>query len=278
MKFQKLDSHEDHSPDITIVVNSCDGYDDVLKIFLKCFDKFFATDKFRIVINQESSDVLKFSEIDKINRYWGYRLKELLRMIKSRYVLVLYDDFLLEGPVDYEKIAQVVSVMKNDKNVAAFYLNAASVKWHVDEPFDDYRLLSKKAKYLVNSVPAIWDRSALIKLTEDKDNPWAWEEFGSYQAKRTKYNFYSVSSQSKNIIPYAYQRGGAIYRGKWVNEVVRNIQKIHNIEIDTESRGIIKQQEIAPRSLMWKLNFLYIGFMRLRFSLFGYILEHLKKK
>lgn len=261
------------SNDVTIVVNSCDAYEDVRTLFFSAFKEYWADNVFPIVENYESLSCLGYSEDQKRSVTWGKRLLDVLACIESKYVILLFDDFILESKVDNKKINAAISVLDADPSSSVFYLNAASVAWHPDEPDEDYRRLKPNAEYRLNSVPAVWKKSDLMSFTGKEDNPWAWEVFGSYRTFGHAKSFYSTSSQSKNIFNYDYRKGGAIYRGKWVKSVALPKIKKYGLAIDFSVRGCCDLDEDVGRSLMWKLGFLRTGWRMVGFSVFRFILR-----
>jgi hypothetical protein len=264
--------------EVTILVNSCDSYSDVIPVFKCAFDEYWPENKLKMVVNRESSNILSYSNSKISNVKWGERLLDILDSIETEFVLMLFDDFILESLVDEGKVFNSLAVLRDDKNGAAFYLNAASVREHIDEPEEDYRILKKFADYKVNSVPAIWRVSYLKSITSNNDNPWGWEVFGTPRTWFTSLNFYSISSQKNNIFKYDYENGGAIYRGKWVEEVVAPKIKKYNISIDLNQRGLIKKNEPIKRNFLWKLNFIANGFATLGPLMLVLLFKHLFKQ
>ena len=94
-----------NNSDVTILVNSCDAYADVLSIFFEAYKKYGEKINLPIVINTESNSysfpatVANFSPKDGIDK-WGERFLNALSQIDTEYVLVLYDDFVLDDNID----------------------------------------------------------------------------------------------------------------------------------------------------------------------------------
>lgn len=278
MNFPDYDRSVPITNDVTIIVNSCDHYKDVLGIFLKSFQEYWPDNEFPLIINNESSPLLAYGEDEKSSKQWGERLIDLLTSITSKYVIIVFDDFLLESRVDSNKINNVLHLLENDDLSSVFYLNAACVKDHNDAPLSDYRLLKDRVDYRLNSVPAIWKREELIRYTRAIDNPWSWEVFGSYRTFGNKRNFYSTSSQSKNIYNYNYKKGGGIYRGKWVREVVEPKIIKYSLEIDLNKRGFVDFNDKVERPFFWKLGFIVLGFKSIGFDMFNFLFRYCASK
>jgi len=280
MKFFDTLNLDKSLPDhMCLLLNSSDGYKDVRDLFLAAYNEYCDNGiNIPIIINSESNVNLNNSCFSSSNLRWGARLIYFLKNIETDYVLMVFDDFVLEDYFMVKNLENALSVLINDSKSAVFYLNAACVSSHDDEPNEDYRLLKDRVDFKVNSVPAIWKREILLKYVSEFDSPWSWEAFSSYKSFGDGYNYYSVSSQSKNMFPYNYFRGGAIYRGKWVKEVVEGKFNRYNLFIDPNVRGFVDYSEKVKRSFSWKFHFLLSGFRKIKLSMFIFLFRHLKKK
>ena len=145
------------------------------------------------------------------------------------------------------------------------------------EPHNDFRILKDYADYRLNSVPSVWKKKDLLKYTRKFDNPWTWEIFGTYRTFG-KNIFYSTSSQQHDIFKYNSKKGGAIYRGKWVKEVVEDKIVKYKLNININSRGVVNQSEKVDRSFFWKINFLFLGFKSIGLKMFLFLFRYLKLK
>lgn len=269
---------------LTILVNSCDTYHDVLSLFFAALKEYWPDCEFPIVINTESRRYTEYpasvhnhlgpSGADK----WGERLRSALHSIDSQYVLMLYDDFILEAPVSILGLHSALDLLRNDSDIAAIYLTKTALPLANEGIGKNLSLVASRADYRLNSAPGIWRREDLINYTGPDDSPWAWEVFGSYRTYGDHKKIYSLNSSSSDIYPYNYTKGGAIYRGKWVKEVV--VEKInkYNLSIDTGKRGVSEEGHYEPRSLKWKINFMRTGFKMVGLKSFIFIYRYVAAK
>ena len=278
MKFNTKKNKKINSSEVTILVNSCDAYSDVVEIFKLALNEFWPDNPFKVVINNESNEILNYSKKEKLTKSWGERLINILEKINTPFTILLFDDFILEGVVDTDKIYSVINLLIEDAKSSVFYLNAACVKDHNDDIINDYRLLKDKVDYRLNSVPSVWKTEELIRYTEKIDNPWSWEVFGSYRTFNNKRNFYSSSSQTKNIFKFNYNKGGAIYRGKWVKEVVESKVLKYKLNINLQDRGFVNLDEQFKRSFRWKVDFILLGFRSIGLKMMIYLYRSFKQK
>ncbi len=270
---------------ITIIINTCDAYHDVLQLFLCALNDYWKECNHPIIINTESIQTeYKKSNIHVFiyNKYkgkdkWGDRLRNVLRSVDSEFVLMLYDDFILENHVNQTGINEAIYLLSKESKASAVYLiNTALPTEKNDE--HTFQRVRKRSDFIVNSAPAIWRKNDLMNYTGKNDNPWAWEVFGSYRTFDQDNIFYTLNPKNNDIFPYNYKKGGAIYRGKWVREVVDGKFQKYNLNIDPNVRGFINMKEMAPRNLRWKFNFMLTGFKMVGVKAFHFIFRYLKLK
>lgn len=271
-----------------IVLNTCDAYEDVWELFFCAFNEYWPECQYEIVLNTESIQKPLLYARARIHNFssptgrdmWGLRLKETLRACKSTYVTMLYDDFVLDGPVDKVKIATCLRYLNDNPDIAVFYLTNNSANENIDDNrFENFELIPPRGEYKLNSAPAVWRREKLMQFVDDSDNPWAWEFFGSYRTYDRPELYYCVKKNQENIYPYNYAMGGAIYRGKWVGKIVIPLIKKYGIQLNTTTRGFADNlQSINTRSLLWKINFLLLGFKMIGFGAFLPIYRVIRKK
>ena len=279
------------SVDVTVLVNSCDAYEDVWDLFFAALKEHWQHCSFDIVLNTEQKyykedskkiHTCNFLNFDGIEN-WGGRLLNALNSIESEYVIMLCDDFIIEQELNESRLEQCLDFMRTNIDVAAFYLVDTSVdekevKSHQNLEGYCYYSLSKMKDYKINSAPAIWRRSDLIGYVRYADTPWAWEFFGSYRAYFDGKRFFSVTQNAGDIYVYNSALGGAIYRGKWVLEVVNDKINRYKINIDLSKRGVVNKMELPKRSLWWKIKFFYLGFRMIGFGVFLFLIRVFKMK
>jgi hypothetical protein len=274
--------------DNIIVVNTCDAYEDVWELFFCAFQEHWPECKSKIVLNTETKKLIS-TAIDVYTHnfnppngkdMWGLRLKQTLSECESKYVVMLYDDFILEGPVDQDKIVKCMQWLNDNPDIVVFYFTNNWANKNIDDHrFDGFELIPRKGDFKLNSSPAIWRREKLLTFIENGDNPWAWEFFGSYRTYSCTDLFYCVKKEHENIYPYNYSMGGAIYRGKWVGKVIFPLINKYNLHININDRGLADGPEQEnKRTLLWKIKFILLGFKMIKFGIFLSIYRILKMK
>jgi hypothetical protein len=269
--------------DLTIVVNTCDAYYDVLGIFFHAFQDCWPDCPYPVVINTESRT---YTHPARVHHYtspsgsddWGGRLRATLSTIDSEFVMMLYDDFILDAPVSHERVHHALGLLLAEPSAAVTYLIDSALPLSSTDTDDVFVALKDRVDYRLNSAPAIWRKQALMEYTQPGDTPWAWEVFGTYRTWGDGRVFYSLNPNQVDIYPYNHNKGGAIYRGKWVREVVDMVAQKYSLNIDWSLRGFSPDTVFEKRSFMWKLRFMYTGFRMVGFKALNFVSGYLRNK
>jgi len=269
--------------DLTILVNTCDAYHDVLSIFFHALQDCWPDCPYPVVINTESR---AYSHPARVHHYvrsgslddWGARLLSTLQSIDSDYVLMLYDDFILDGYVSNQRVLQALNLLKSQAHSVVAYLIDTALPLSSTDADDVFIPIKDGTDYQLNSAPGIWRTQALMDYTAVGDTPWAWEVFGSYRTWRRGQIFYSLNPKETDIYPYNHAKGGAIYRGKWVREVVEQIACKYPLNIDWTQRGFSSETEFEKRSFIWKLRFMQTGFRMVGFKALYFVASYIREK
>ena len=93
--------------DCTMVVSTCDKYDDTWEAFFKCIKKNWPKFDMPIILNTESKeykldglDIRSYKMFENKNVPWGKRLKEHLKKVDTDFVFFMLDDYFLVEKVD----------------------------------------------------------------------------------------------------------------------------------------------------------------------------------
>ena len=250
-----------------VIVNSCDAYADVWPLFFAAFKDRWSDCPFPVVVNTESLNVfdpgLRVSSHvmapTQRSSTWGARLLATLEDQSSEYVLMLFDDFVLEAPVDTEAIDRCLAWMDAAPDISVFYLSHVPGAARPASRYPGFEVIPRLTNYRLNSAPALWRRQHLIELTHADDNPWIWELFGTSRTFLHRGRYFCARPGHETVYRYNYTMGGAIYRGKWVAQVAGPLIERYGLDIDMDARGVTGARG-APRSLGEKLGMLAQGF------------------
>ena len=253
--------------DTTILVNTCDDYHDVLPIFFCAIQEFWKGHNFPINLNSEyncyvHSGIDIFSHtVDKNEKLnWGYRFKKTLSKLNHKFVINLADDYILESIVEKKRIDKILRIMVSNEDIGAIYLYPIlPIKEKMKRIFDDFVEIKHSTPYSVNTSPAIWRKDFLNKLINEKDDPWSWEFFADYTKFSKTKKILSICDDISPIYQYAANKGGGIYRGKWVEDVIKPKILKYNLNIDLKKRSIFLKNDKISRPFFWKLKFILNG-------------------
>lgn len=217
----------DKKEDCTIIVNSCDKYEEAWYPFFELLKKFWPNRKADIILNTEKKQYrhegltvccVNYSGVGE----WSDRLIHVLKAVDSRYVILLLEDFFLQGYVDQKEIDYCISCMKKNENIAVFYFK--HITGH-DEPSSVYKQYNKMdvhKKYIINCQAALWEKSALLEFLVQGESPWKMEEEGHLRLETTK-EFYcskmgTYKNSSQDVFNYlwAAETGYGICKSKWL--------------------------------------------------------------
>ena len=226
----------------SIIVNTCDSYEDTWNPFFNLFKEYWTDCEYPIYLNTE---IKKFSMEDmqinvinnKVEVAWSDRLINVLHKVKTKYVILLLDDFFLNEKVDVIRIRKCIQWMEKNNKIASFSFAPSLWKDIDDKKYEGFELRPIDGEYRFNLQAAIWNRKTLLKILKKGESPWETEHMGTFRAKVLYANklFYAAKKEGERIITYEY--GGAIHQGRWT-KATPELLKHHKIEgIDFSVRG-----------------------------------------
>lgn len=233
----------------TILVNSCDAYDDLWFPFFTLLKKYWNPLNVRIILNTETKTYrMEGLKIDcvhpkNMNAPYGERMLNVLSEIDTPYVIPLLDDFFLRKPVDLNMVDQIIEWMDKDKNIVYFNCDHTPVyeEWE-QEKFPGFHRIPYGNVYTLNMQAAVWRVEKLIAYWKPNVSPWDWEEFCNLTAARKRNEkFYCVAQYGNGFCDYGYTLSGmGVHHGKWVYEDVVPLFEKEKIEVDFTRRGILQ--------------------------------------
>lgn len=243
-------------PDVTVIVSSTDAYSDCWHPFFKLFSTYWPTCPYQIFLCTETKE-FSFPECNvrtiNVSRPedsdgrppWGTCLKRTLNQVNSKFVLLLWDDFLLNGPVSQPVIVRCLNQMRQDDRILHITLTNHDVKrrsrgW--DVPYLSEIL--PRSPYRISAGPALWRKEALGEYVQPDETGWHFEIFGTLRSFSKpdevilRVNEGAIPELRTDVIPYFWTQEAdtAIVKGKWQQEVVPLFES-HGIGMDWSRRG-----------------------------------------
>lgn len=155
--------------DCTILVTSCDAYRDVERPFLALFRKYWRDCPFELVVVGETGAEAGFDRaiLTGCGKSWSAMLVEALKAISTPYVMLLMNDYLLNGEVDTQLILTRLAEAKR--------ANALNYRLCPEPPY-----AIKNKAYAISCKAGIWNREFLISIASRTNSAWEFERHGSY--------------------------------------------------------------------------------------------------
>lgn len=230
--------------DFTIVVATSDEFQDCWTPFFVLFKKYWPNCDHRIILSTgEESFVYPGLDIHSAmadrrsneKATWSQRLLVSLDSVKTELVLLLLDDFFLNGPVDVETVNECCRIMQDEQHSLITLTNHDTMRRSKPTANPLLEEIDRKSPYRVSTSPALWRKTSLMSYLRPSENVWMFEIFGTRRSYRIKDSFYRVndkqiSKRHAEVIPYFQTDIGdtGIIKGGWQ----------HGIEPLFESSGI----------------------------------------
>ena len=256
---------------MTIFVSSNDAYDDCWQPFFTLLRKNWKNCDLPIILNTGKRDY----NFNNLNIYcpkteknynkklkWGFRFIESLKYVKTKYVLVLLEDYFIQEQVKNQNISELLKIMEVENISCLQLVERNDVLTHTTK-YTGLDEVDQFAQYRFTFQISIWETAKLFKYLRKHENPWEHEHWGTKRAWILKDKFYCINKEyiNKNGMPISSPPAGVIKKGKWDKKAVLNIQQSNEIIIDTSKRGfhsVINKrtisQKIANRILKFPNN------------------------
>lgn len=214
---------------ISVLVMSCDKFEDTWEAFFKLYYKYFKNDYKTYICTEKKT--CKYGNNIKTQGSWTKRVREALEQIDTEYVLFMLDDFFIRDYVDKDRINALIKCFKPNTAVFNFEMNKHSKI--IGTMVNGFVNRQNKQMYLCSCQPSLWNRKKLIELLQEDMTPWEWET----QILDSKYDFYI--NTTKPIIDIGYnQLAWGIVQGKWATEMIE-LNRKEGLGLDFTKRGFM---------------------------------------
>lgn len=226
----------------TILVNSCDSYEEAWMPFFRLFREYWPNCPFNIVLATQSKTSLEpgITTIHTGDGAWSQRINRALKQIETPYVLLFLEDYFLLKRVKQKEFLYYLNEIAQNQDIGAFYFNRIEGYDVPSDKYVDFYDMNKTPliKYHLNCQIALWNREIFEEATRPIMSPWEfeYEGFGRVSERvRTKFFFCSQKTkhtmvQDFDVFSYLVhpKNGIGISKSKWLwnNET---LFKKHNI-------------------------------------------------
>jgi hypothetical protein len=223
----------------SVVVLSCDAYADLWPAFFALFDRFWEDCPFPVFLGSNTVDPkLPRVSVLKTGRDFGWSnsAATVFSQVRTKYVLLMLEDFFLREAVRTDRILDRLSDMER--------LRAAYVRLR-PFPAPDRRVadapelgrIDVGAPYRAALQAALWRTERLLGLLRPGETAWEMEALGSRRSDVSPSDFYSTWR------PHLEYEAGVCMR-KWLPHAVRQVEAA-GIVVDTSKRPIMSRTEYA---------------------------------
>jgi len=251
----------------SILVNTCDKFDDCWDPFFKLFSVYWPDYKGKIFLNTEYKDYsypgldiicVKGCALHNIPKNvrvtWSQCLKWALERIEDDIVLYMQEDYFFKDMVKNNIVNKYVGLMHDNEDIHCIHLTDQAVIPEKKSQYEHLYEVALKQRYRLSCQAALWRNEVLMSYIREYESAWQFEEFGSKRAAILQHNFYVVDKNwvklnEFEIIPYVFT---GIVQGYWYEEVVSLFNK-NNIVVDYSERGFVSN---APKKTL-KMRLLY---------------------
>lgn len=253
--------------DLTIVVNSCDKYQELWQPFFKILFmqwKELSTGKIPIILITNTKDfhhpsVRVFQSGPEIS--WSDTFKRALKTVQTKYVLYLQEDYFLTS-LNVDRLRQLYTTMKA-KNLGYMQIYGGTREIRnplSDEPGVYYK--NQFEKWRTSLQAAIWDTQTFSHLLNSCEKIWDFEVKGSTRSEGNMAPFAVVISD----LPLQYLNMAA--EGFLIDNYINDIKERYGItwvrKLPLDSSFSIARlcKKTIPRFLYWQLYMPLVDFVK----------------
>lgn len=251
--------------DITLVVSSCDKYEDAWYPYFELLKKYWPEHPEKIALitetKQYSTEGLNIKTYNYPESYtWSERLYRTLEAIDTRYIIFSLEDFFLLNYVKQEKIDKCIEWMEEDNNIAECRLYGTDIpELQKTDKYDDFYIADAGMAYRVDTQVALWNKEALMSFIDLSETPWQFEKNASIRSflsdkKFLWYHVDNLENVDNMIFPYKIEQcfGYGIAWGKWLwnNKELFKKNNIKNVKY-------YKLGTVSKKSAQFRFNHLY---------------------
>lgn len=242
--------------DFTIVVATSDEFEDCWTPFFVLLEKYWPDCHHPIILSTgEKSFVYPGLDIQSAMAYkrhgdkaaWSQRLLHSLEGVKTELVLLLLDDFFINGPVDVDTVNACCRIMQEEQYSVITLTNHDTNRRSKPTANPLLDEVEATSPYRLSTSPALWRKTSLMKYLRPNENVWMFEIFGTRRSHKIRDSFYRVNNTQiskghAEVIPYFQTDAGdtGIIKGGWQHGI-EHLFESSGITIDYAQRGYYKK-------------------------------------
>lgn len=172
---------------LTLLIHSCDKFSDLWPAHTTLLNRNWPNRDFATWILTDLPSEAKFSDVAIISAGAGKEITERIRyvlpLIKTEYILVTLDDYFLTTPISSERIERLVDIMEKEQWDYIRLYDRPKCPEQIT-PYENVNTFEPDGDYRVNLYSGIWRKSFMeATLSEKELNAWEFEVSLSRKAK-----------------------------------------------------------------------------------------------
>jgi hypothetical protein len=233
-----------------LLVVSCDAYRDVWGPFFSLLFRYWPDCPFPVFLGSNHATypdrrvtTLAVGE----DRDWSSNLLKMLELIPAGGVLLLQEDFLIDRPVQTERMTQLIGYA-DAKQAACLRLMPIPGPDTFCADNIEVGAINKGTAYRVSLQAAWWRKENLAAIAHAGESPWQFENLGSRRSDELSASFLSLREGIECPLDYFTT---AVFRGFWESGALELCRR-ENIPVDLKRRPVMPLRMRMERSLRRK--------------------------
>jgi hypothetical protein len=175
---------------------------------------------------------------------WSSNLIKMLGRLSAGSVLLLQEDFLIDRPVQTEKVSQLIGYAEARQAACLRLMPIPGPdEMCADQP--ELGVIRTGAEYRVSLQAAWWRKESLAAILRAGESPWQFERLGSRRSDELSAPFLCLRTGVDYPLDYYTT---AVFRGYWEKGAV-DLCRRENIPVDLLRRPLMPLRMRAERSL-----------------------------
>jgi hypothetical protein len=239
---------------------SCDAYSDLWTPFFNLFWRHWGDCPWPVYLgtNHRPFSDQRVASLATGDAEWSDRLRLCLESIDSDFVLLLLEDYFLDGAVSSRLLCDKLADLRSLGGAQLRVFPSPGPDRQL-QSHPDLGIIDARAAYRVSTQAAIWNRSHLLQLLVGSESIWNFEWNATDRSRSSGATYYATY---KPLIPYRQ----VIERGEWFRGAARYFAR-QKIGCDFSARPVMSRARALKRRITTTARNLKLQFgVRLRFA------------
>lgn len=234
------------TPDVTLLVNSSDGFDDCWPAFFRLLQRHWPDCAYPVLLNTETKDwslpgfdlrASRVAEGETRRLTWSECLIAATDRIETPLLLYFQEDYFIDKAVRSDVIARAVELMLANPDIGHIGLtHHGSMGPFTPSPFPDFSVVGQHARYRISTQAGLWRPDVLRSYLDPQENGWMFEILGTRRAHRRRDRFLVADFDEAAGGPAIDYTHTGIIKGQW-HKAMPQLFAAHGLEMDFERRG-----------------------------------------